>query len=963
MDSNDNTLIWFKKLQTKRSKLAQQLKDPAAAGLWKSVIDKYADNAHFVYELLQNSDDALASSVNVHFINSNSAIEYRHNGKVGFSLSDPDLENDLPKYLWGHINAISSIGASNKSNQLSNYASDNLPKTLPNDTLQNIGKNIGKFGVGFKSVFKYSHQPHIEDDLFCFDLVDFIVPTLTQRRKLFRHPHETSFLLPISPTDLPTIRNKFLHLDNPLLFLPHLKEINLYNNSQLLASYSKETLDEDDGRLFVRLSSPSEHQFFLIFSQPIFHNSFFNSRKSRGENTPSICIAFPSDENGNPCNTFNTYNTFTNCDSPIFCFFKTTQTTPFPFIIHAPFLLTESRENLILEEENATQSLSHPLPQSLSHLNHLLLHQSGELAIHAIESLLVHPFPKNAPVNSTASLLRLISHSFVPHTSNKTNLKNASASTTIAKEISKGIESSLMSAHLFKSTFKSTGGKWASHADILLPDDARFSQFVNFNTPYGFTDLLELDENERNSILSFLEFHHAPIERLTFTDFLHAIEHLLSANNNKSDNTGNTERANDLLENPLDGDLKLGGDTSDWFVRLYTFLYQLKREGKLQSSAIRDASIFICEDDVCRPASEVYLSTKTEGNFITIRPDIKADPTCLKFLTSIGINPPDLLDEITRVVLPTYTNNGVNGAEAILPTAPPHIAQHLLLLTDYYHSLPAFGTERPNFVQLLQNVPMLPTRNATGELRLTSFSNSYLESDMLRDFFIDADSVCFFEKEWIAHAIPPEKRKNFYDFLLAAGVHFGLYIKSVKKESSESLLEKLDLHPISLRQSDNGAQIIIDKEIDALNSMKWDVNKSAAFYSLLQNEVQQRTPFMFRTQIEGIYTYTEKNKRHSTQETIYLTTAKQTIFRTPWLLTQSGKWASPNDIDDTTQMADFYDKKANDLLLFLGIQQKGGEQRLSPQQEEALRFFDQCLSQGISLNVIKEAVKKSQEKR
>ena len=62
----DGKRQWFELLRKKRSRLAEQLKDPAAAGLWKSVIDKYSDNAHFVYELLQNSDDAQATSVAIH---------------------------------------------------------------------------------------------------------------------------------------------------------------------------------------------------------------------------------------------------------------------------------------------------------------------------------------------------------------------------------------------------------------------------------------------------------------------------------------------------------------------------------------------------------------------------------------------------------------------------------------------------------------------------------------------------------------------------------------------------------------------------------------------------------------------------------------------------------------------------------------------------------------------------------
>ena len=34
-------------------------------GIWKSVIEKYPETAHFIYELIQNADDALASEVTI----------------------------------------------------------------------------------------------------------------------------------------------------------------------------------------------------------------------------------------------------------------------------------------------------------------------------------------------------------------------------------------------------------------------------------------------------------------------------------------------------------------------------------------------------------------------------------------------------------------------------------------------------------------------------------------------------------------------------------------------------------------------------------------------------------------------------------------------------------------------------------------------------------------------------------
>ena len=140
----------FQKLKAKRRQLSSQLKDPAAAGVWKMVVDKYSDQAHFIYELLQNADDAAAVYVRIHLFSDR--LVFIHNGSLHFSISDVDTEENDPNI--GHLNAITSIGATSKHG----------------------GNKIGKFGVGFKSVFQYTDTPHIEDDFFSFRIVDFIVP-------------------------------------------------------------------------------------------------------------------------------------------------------------------------------------------------------------------------------------------------------------------------------------------------------------------------------------------------------------------------------------------------------------------------------------------------------------------------------------------------------------------------------------------------------------------------------------------------------------------------------------------------------------------------------------------------------------------------------------------------------------------------------------------------------------------
>ena len=52
---------FFEKLTEDRSDSAKTLEKPSMRGVKRSVVEKYSDQAHFIYELIQNADDAGAS--------------------------------------------------------------------------------------------------------------------------------------------------------------------------------------------------------------------------------------------------------------------------------------------------------------------------------------------------------------------------------------------------------------------------------------------------------------------------------------------------------------------------------------------------------------------------------------------------------------------------------------------------------------------------------------------------------------------------------------------------------------------------------------------------------------------------------------------------------------------------------------------------------------------------------------
>lgn len=112
-------------------------------GILKLLTELYPDKAHFVYELLQNAEDAKATKVSFKLYKDR--LEFVHNGSRLFSLDD--------------IDSITSISGSTKSDKQ--------------------GTSIGKFGVGFKSVFSYTDSPEIKSGEWHFEINNLVVPCIS----------------------------------------------------------------------------------------------------------------------------------------------------------------------------------------------------------------------------------------------------------------------------------------------------------------------------------------------------------------------------------------------------------------------------------------------------------------------------------------------------------------------------------------------------------------------------------------------------------------------------------------------------------------------------------------------------------------------------------------------------------------------------------------------------------------
>lgn len=164
-------------------------------GLRNLLTELYPDQAHFIYELLQNAEDKEAASVKFDLYNDR--LVFTHDGrKCDFTLDD--------------IDSITNIGKSTKKDDPT---------------------SIGKFGVGFKAVYSYTNTPEIHSGESNFRIIDMLVPEDEGVPKT-AVAGKTQFIFPFDNSDKPPMKavkeisDGLLSLnENSILFLKHIHQI------------------------------------------------------------------------------------------------------------------------------------------------------------------------------------------------------------------------------------------------------------------------------------------------------------------------------------------------------------------------------------------------------------------------------------------------------------------------------------------------------------------------------------------------------------------------------------------------------------------------------------------------------------------------------------------------------------------------------------------------------------------
>ena len=268
---------------------------------------RYDDRTHFIYELLQNAEDALAKrgrenrrrSVCFHL--SESELRVSHFGK-------PFDEND--------VRGICGIAESTK------------------DITQ-----IGRFGIGFKSVYAFTDRPEIHSGAEDFGIQNFVWPVAVPPVR--RDPDETVIVMPLrEPADHREIQAGLQRLGpGALLFLREIDEIDwdVDGGTSGFCLRQTESLDEQVRRVTVigRVEGqlPEFEETWLAFSRPIY--------TSKDAMAGRVEVAFfLNDEQVRPVS-----------HSPLVVFFPTVVETKLGFHVQGPYRTTLSRDNVPQHDE------------------------------------------------------------------------------------------------------------------------------------------------------------------------------------------------------------------------------------------------------------------------------------------------------------------------------------------------------------------------------------------------------------------------------------------------------------------------------------------------------------------------------------------------------------------------------------------------------------------------------------
>ncbi|MBR5545186.1 MAG: AAA family ATPase [Clostridia bacterium] len=869
---------FFELLHKDRAESADMLEKPSMRGIKNSVVEKYSDQAHFIYELLQNADDANATTAR--FILEPERLIYAHNGTRHFSVSNPETEDmDSESGVLGDINAITSIANSNKTEA-----------------------SIGKFGVGFKAVFQYTSTPHIYGPDFKFRIDRFIVPTLLENDFVGRKPDETLFVFPFDHSERSAkeayedISEKLRNLSFPLLFLSKLKNIE-FEFENVLGLYGKEIVSS---RLFDDTVAEkiclTQNDGDNLYDENLWLFSRLDDLNRR------YSVGFFLDEKGQlrPIN------------EPAFCFFPTKEVTNLNFIVHAPFLLTDSREGIragVLHNDNMLEKLAMLAADSMVYLRDI----GSESSVRLITDNILNIIPVDSEVFSDPSDKRKVS--FLPFYN---AIKDKFASELL-----------LPTKTGYVAT---TDAYWAAVPQLtnLFSDSQLALVCENDNAHWAFVGLGR-DETQRNNKALF-----SYIDSLVKTNLNEEV--IINGRTRGFYYGQQVEVIKGITTSFIEK------QPIDWLHSFYKWLSETKHRTEL----ITEKPVFLDQEGNASAAYDedeqliLFLPVKDITGYKVVHPELLTNPETVKFLKDIGIKEPSLRDRIYNIILPQYEEGGA------IDTDP-----HFKIFFDYYCK--CSNDEVDEFIDLIKECEFL-TYYDEGDPQAYrgSADTMYLPTPEIRDFLETKKETRFIAIDEYREIVGPEKEKELISFLCELGIKTKIQILDVDVDYYSS--GRNDLPYCYSTRGRTWHEKIIDgcKEIVAIIEEQYNVDKSVALWNTLLSIIESQCSKW--RDLDDILIGKHEYFYYSSGYKYFVSSDVLLLKNSSWLCDKDEVFVKPENLtkESLSSIYDTSSEFAEQLIEFLGIQsdmssmEKEDNSNLTDSQREKVEFADRIRELGIT---------------
>ena len=544
----------------------------------------YSDRTHFIYELLQNAEDAIGRRkrsnpesklpTNVKFLLYKDRLEFRHFGE-NFNTND--------------VKGISDV----------------LKGTKSEDKTQ-----IGKFGIGFKSVYAFTSTPEIHSGDEHFIIERYIRP-----RSADRIPQiacgETVFVFPFNHKDLPKeqafqlIEEKLKKIGSRiLLFLKNITEIEWKIEDQEEGLYLKESQQQDRFAQKVTVigqhGNEDEEEEWLVFRRQI---ELVNSSV---EGFVEVAFRLIEDRKEGKKIIRRIES------SPLVVYFPTKLETRFGFLVHGPYDTTASRSDI--EDNEWNRKLIIQTADLLTETVLPWLKESRLLTTSFLEALPIRPeaFPQDSLFRPIYEKVRaaLRDQDFLPTADGK-----------------------------YVAGKRAVLARGEDLVDLLNSEQLSFLLNTSQNLEWLTTDITETKKDiHRYLVGSKPSYFEEEIESLVVAEI----------------------RPQDLIEKLTSDFLKEQSIT--WLLKFYAFF---KKRPALIDKLKNKPIVRLENGRYVIPFKEdgspnAFLPPESDTKFPVVSREICKDENAFEFFKKLGLEEPDEVAEVIEHILPKYTQSNLN---------------------------------------------------------------------------------------------------------------------------------------------------------------------------------------------------------------------------------------------------------------------------------------------------------------